>query len=163
MALNGSFYGSTANQFIKPRIEWSAVQDVAGNYSDVTATLYYSRTNKGYETYGTWRGSLTIDGNTANASKVLTITYNSNTLAITHTARVLHDAYGEKTLTISAVGAMAGTSLSDTQISGQITLDAIARASAIARCSLSDIMSAGSATPIICLSLASGMSPSIGA
>lgn len=131
MALNGSFYGSTDNQFIKPRIEWSAVQDVAGNYSDVTATLYYSRTNQGYETYGTWRGSLTIDGDTADASQVLTITYNSNTMAISHTVRVWHDAYGEKTLAISAEGSMKGTSLSSTQISGEITLDAIARASAI--------------------------------
>lgn len=131
MALNGSFYGSTDNQFIKPRIDWFAVQDVAGNYSDVTATLYYSRTNQGYETYGTWRGSLTIDGQTTEASQVLRITYNSNTEAISCTVRVCHDDYGEKTLTISAEGSMKGTSLTGTRISGEITLDAIARASGI--------------------------------
>ena len=43
MAINGSFYGKTGNTAIKPKITWEAVADEQGNYSDVTATLTYSR------------------------------------------------------------------------------------------------------------------------
>ena len=62
MALSGAFTGTTGNQYIFPTIKWSAVQSQDGNYSDVTATLYYSRSNSGYTTSGTWSGGITIDG-----------------------------------------------------------------------------------------------------
>ena len=61
MALSGAFTGTTGNQYIFPTIKWSAVQSQDGNYSDVTATLYYSRSNSGYTTSGTWSGGITID------------------------------------------------------------------------------------------------------
>lgn len=131
MALKGSFYGTTSNSYIKPKIEWSAVQSVAGNYSDITATLTYSRTNQGYSTGGAWSGSLTIGQDTKTGTGSFDITYNSNTVAITHTARVHHDEYGKLSVTISATGAISGSSLSSTNISEKVTLDTIARASAI--------------------------------
>lgn len=131
MALSGTFYGTTTNERVKPKIVWSAVQNVAGNYSDVTATLSYSRTNTGYETAGLWEGSITIDGDTKSESKNLSITYNSNTQAITHTVRVSHDSYGAKSLIISASGGIGISSMTATNISATVRLDTIARASSV--------------------------------
>jgi hypothetical protein len=131
MALSGTFYGTTTNERIKPKIVWSAVQNVAGNYSDVTATLSYSRTNTGYETAGLWEGSITIDGDTKSESKNLSITYNSNTQAITHTVRVSHDSYGAKEVIISASGGIGISSMTATNISATVRLDTIARASSV--------------------------------
>lgn len=128
MALSGNFSGSTGNQYIYPEIYWSAVQSVDGNYSDVTATLYYSRSNSGYTTTGTWSGGITINGSRTSGSRYLSISYQSETMAISATVRVYHDADGSKAITISADGAISGTSLSATSISAAITLDTIPRA-----------------------------------
>ena len=131
MALSGTFYGTTDNDRVKPKITWSGSQSVAGNYTDITATLSYSRTNKGYETAGLWKGSLTIGESKKEGSKTLSITYNSDTVAITHTVRVYHDSYGEKALTISATGGIAVSSMKTTTIAATVTLDTIARASTL--------------------------------
>lgn len=131
MALNGTFYGTTSNAKVKPKIVWSAVQDIAGNWSDVTATLYYSRTNTGYTTAGKWEGSITINGTAKSESRNLSITYDSNTQAITNTVRVYHDDYGAKTLTISASGGIAVSSMTATTISAAIALDTIPRAAGV--------------------------------
>ena len=137
MALSGSFTGKTANQYIKPKITWSATQSITGNYSDVTATLTYSRTNTGYTTSGSWAGSLYIDKGTDDeqrakvSGKLIEITYNSNTLAISKTFRVNHNADGTKSITISATGSISGTTLSSTTISSTVTLDTIPRTSTV--------------------------------
>lgn len=135
MALSGYFYGTTANVRIKPKITWSAVQNISQNYSDITATLSYSRTNSGYPTEGDWTGSLTIGSSTGSVSSVhIKIDYESNTVAITHTARVYHDSYGKLSLTVSAQGRIynpASSTLKSTTISGGITLDTIPRASTV--------------------------------
>lgn len=131
MALSGNFSGSTGNQYIYPEIHWSAVQSIDGNYSDVTATLYYSRSNSGYTTTGTWSGGITINGSRTSGSRYLEISYHSETMAISSTVRVYHDADGSKSITISADGSVGGTTLSSTSISAIVTLDTIPRASAI--------------------------------
>lgn len=140
MALSGSFSGKTANQFIKPTIIWSAVQNVLENYSDVTAELRYSRTNTGYTTEGNWSGAIWVDKGLATEQKQsgsktgnqgFKLTYKSNTLAMKHTFRVYHDSKGSRTITLSATGSASGTSLTSTTISAQISLDAIPRASTI--------------------------------
>ena len=128
MALSGSFTGTTANQYITPKIIWNATQSVSGNYSTVTATLTYSRNNTGYASEGDWSGSLTINGNTTTATKHLVITYNSNTIAVTHTVQVAHDADGTKSITISADGSMPPSTLTSTSISATVTLSTIPRA-----------------------------------
>jgi len=129
MALSGSFTGTANNRYILPTITWSASQSIDGNYSVVTATLAYSRTNSGYTTSGTWSGSLAIDGDTKSAAQRLSITQGSNTAAITHTVRVPHNADGTKSVTISAAGGIPGTSFTSTSISATVELDAIPRAS----------------------------------
>ncbi len=134
MALSGIFYGTTSNPRLKPQISWSAVQSIEGNYSDVTAKLQYTRSNSGYTTGGTWEGSLTINGEKTTKRLYMEITYGNLTTVITATARVYHDALGEKTITISGAGGIvspAEASLKTTTISGNITLDTIPRATEI--------------------------------
>lgn len=129
MAVNGTITGYTSNAQIAARIEWSATQSFASNSSTITATLYYSRTNAtGDQTAGYWDGSLTIDGNTNTVeNKHIRISYNSNTVAITHTVTVRHNDDGSRNVTISASGLIPSTSLSNTVISGTVTLDAFDR------------------------------------
>ena len=131
MALRGEFYGSTNNAFIKPKITWEAVQNPEENCSLVTATLTYSRTNTGFTTSGTWVGELKIGADGKVESRYVSITYASNTVAITYTARVDHDAYGCAKIEISATGSIPGTTLESTAISQSIALDTIALASTI--------------------------------
>ena len=131
MAGSGSFTGTTANSAIVPTITWSAVQSQEGNYSDVTAVLTYDRTNSGYTTYGTWSGSITINGAATAGSRYLEIGYQTHTEAIRATVRVYHEADGSRSVTISAAGGISGTSLFSTEIAGTVTLDMIPRASAL--------------------------------
>ena len=130
MALSGVINGTVHNT-LNCKITWSAVQSVSGNYSDVTAILTYSRTNSGYTTSGSWSGSITINGVTTKGSKNISISYNSNTEAMRATTRVYHDANGTKTITISATGSAPPSSLTSTNCSGSVTLDAIPRAATI--------------------------------
>ena len=128
MALNGTFYGSTSNEYIQPKIVWKATQSITGNYSTVTATLYYSRTNSGYGTYGTGTFGITINGSTETVTKEITIGYNSNTLAVSHSVKVNHNDDGSKQITISGTGSISGTTFTSTTISSTVTLDTIPRA-----------------------------------
>ena len=137
MALSGKFSGKTSNQFVKPTISWSAEQNILENYSDITVELRYSRTNTGYTTGGYWSGSLYVDKGLDTeqkatvSSKYLEITYKSDTLAISHTFRVYHDALGAKKITLSAAGSITGTSVTSTTISQEVELDTIPRSSTI--------------------------------
>lgn len=135
MALQGTFYGTTANVRITPIIEWSATQSVAGNYSDITATLSYTKKNSNPTTGGRWTGSLTIGDNTKNVSSQYIEVYQDKiTQVMTHTARVYHDSYGKATVTISATGGIVNPSsstLQNTKISATVTLDTIPRASGV--------------------------------
>ena len=131
MAISGNFYGTTSNTAIKPKITWSSQANPEGNYSDVTATLSYSRTDS-YKTYGYWAGSLSINADKKTFSgKYIEITYNSNTVTLTHTVRVPHGDNGEKTVTITATGSISGTTLTSTTISGKVALETIPRAATI--------------------------------
>lgn len=135
MALSGSFIGTTNNQYIQPKITWSATQDIAGNFSTVTATLTYSRTNSGYTTKGKWSGSITINRTTTNysTSNTIVITQNSNTVAMTATVKVPHDNDGKKSVYISCTGGMTASSISlkTTSCASTITLDTIPRQATI--------------------------------
>ena len=132
--LEGILYGTTANARIKAELYWQAVQNIEENYSDITATLTYSRTNSGYTTEGNWRGAITIGDQRFSGTQHIVVTKDSKTVAMTATARVPHDDYGQLKLTISAEGRIvnpASSTLSETTLSGEVTLDPIARASDI--------------------------------
>ncbi len=132
MAINGILTGTTSNQMITPEIRWSAVQNYAENYSVVTASLHYSRVNTGYTTYGTWEGSLSINGETLTGSRYIEIGYQSGTEAIIFTVRVPHNADGAKSILIEATGCIPGTTLTKTDVFGTVTLNTIPRASTVA-------------------------------
>lgn len=134
MALNGYFYGTTANDRIKPKLSWEAVQNTEENYSDVTVTLSYSRTNSGYTTAGNWSGTIYLGDQSQSGKKYITVTYNSNTEALSATFRAYHDDYGELKLSLSAEGEIynpSDSTLKDTTISGEIELDTIIHAATI--------------------------------
>ncbi|MCB5366911.1 DUF859 family phage minor structural protein [Collinsella aerofaciens] len=127
----GSFKVTTSNSYISGRVEWSSTPNTSGNYSTVTATLYLSRTNTGYTTYGSGTMHLNIDGTSFSNSDSWSITYNSNTVMITATKTVYHNSDGTKSITISWAGSM-DTPLTVNNGSGTAVLDTIPRASTVA-------------------------------
>lgn len=128
---SGTIYGSTGNQYIDSKIEWSSTANNSANTSSVTAKLYYKRNNSGFTTYGSGNFSISIDGQNTTASATLTITGSAWVLAMTATKTVTHNNDGSKSLTISSTGSISGTSLTSTSCSGRVTLGTIPRASTI--------------------------------
>lgn len=132
--ITGIINGTTSNSKIDSRIVWEETVDIAGNKGAVKATLQL-RTRTGYETTsGGADASITINGNK------LTWDDFSRTIGagtawvdiIWHTvANIAHNDDGTKSITISASGKMAGTSVSSISCSGTAVLYAIPRASAI--------------------------------
>lgn len=146
MALSGSKTGSvTLNSgYFTFYLEWSAEQNIAENYSNVTVNTYVS-TNNTYQTFdtvGTRDHSITIDGTTTTLKKVIDCNpWNSNGVYLIQTAskRVYHNDNGEKSITISArsnghalsYGYSSSLSADATISAFTITLDTIPRASSI--------------------------------
>lgn len=130
---SGVINGTTGNEYIDSKIEWSSKVDTANNRSTVTAKLYYKRNNE-YTggTYGTGSYSITINGEKTSKSGVYLEIYNTAwVLALTATATVPHNSDGSKSITISATGGIPGLSFDSTNCSGTAKLDTIARASTI--------------------------------
>ena len=153
MALSGNFTGTTSNQYITPKIVWSATQDKTNNKSTVTAKLYYAKSaTSTASTQGHWGGSITIGGFTQSFSNVyVTLTAdNSDKLVATFSKTIDHNADGTKSITISASGSVSGTTLTSTSISKSVTLDTIPRESSIS-CTTANIES----KPTITISRAS--------
>jgi hypothetical protein len=101
MALSGSYIYDFTSYFWL-RLDWSATQSVSGNYSIVTAKLYFG--GSGYtSSSGTRAGSITIDGtkysltaSTVNKSRGQTI------LLFSKSKTVYHNADGTKTFSLTA-------------------------------------------------------------
>ena len=126
--------GSTSNKNITCKIEWASTPSTANNSSEVTAKLYYRRTNtySGTATSGNGTFSITIDGQKESKSTKLTIPNDKRwVLAITVTKTVNHSDDGSKSIAISASGSISSTSLTSTTCGGTAALDTIARASKI--------------------------------
>lgn len=128
---SGTINGSTGNQYIDAKVEWSSSVDTTANKSTVTAALYYKRNNTGFTTSGTGTFSITINGEKTSANKTLTITNAAWVKAVEATVTVSHNADGTKSVGISATGSIPDTSLSSTSVNGTAKLDTIARASTI--------------------------------
>ena len=143
MALSGTINGSVTQKssYFSFYLTWSATQNVAGNYSDVTVNTYW-KTNNTYHTFdtvGSRSASITINGTTSSISKVFSVYWSSNPYLIqTATQRVYHNNDGTKSITISAranghaasYGPSSSTASSaDCTASGTITLNTIPRAS----------------------------------
>lgn len=125
---SGTINGTTSNQYIICKVEWSSAINIAGNYSTVYASLYYKRTNTGYTTEGT--GSFTINiGNYSGTTNNKHLAIGSDwVLAASHSVLIGHKDDGSQTITISATGSLPPSSLTSTSCSGSAVLDTIPRA-----------------------------------
>lgn len=129
---SGTIYGTTSNQYIDCKIEWSSVADTANNKSTVTASLYYKRNNTGYTTYGSGSFQIIINNqNVGSTSVTLTIKDDAWVHAATKSLTVSHDTEGKKSVKIKATGYISGTSLEATYCEGTATLDTIPRATTL--------------------------------
>lgn len=149
MALSGTIYGSVTHQPSSSNpfsfyFTWSASQNVANNYSDVTVKTYWATKDTGwtFDTVGSRNASITINGETSSISKVFNCApWTSNPFLIqTATTRVYHNSDGTKSISISvranghasSWGPSASTASSDDcTASTTITLNTIPRAASI--------------------------------
>ena len=128
---SGIINGSTNNEFIAAKIEWSSERDYDLNASMVTAALYYKRLND-YTTYGTGNFIIAFDTTTKRGgSKYVTITNDGWTLAAEATELIHHNSNGYGEVVLSATGGIPGTSFTSTTLSGTAILGTISRASTI--------------------------------
>lgn len=127
---SGTITGSTGNQYIDSKIEWSSVANNSANSSEVTAALYYRRNNTGFKTTGTGTFSITIGDKKTSATKSLTIS-TAWVKAVEATETISHRSDGSKSITISASGSIPSTTLTSTSCSDTVELDTIPRASSI--------------------------------
>ncbi len=106
LALSGSQYELFHNSCHKLIVEWSASQNVGGNYSTVTANLYVQGT-QGWSTI--YSGSvvksvsLVINGNRKNGTARIDINGTEKRLLLSHTVNVPHNADGFKSFRIEGM------------------------------------------------------------
>lgn len=135
MALSGTFtQGFTNNGAFRLRLEWSATQDISGNYSTVWADLYLDSLQSWASVYdGTSSAcSININGNNKSFSNTSTIgAYESKKLG-SHGVVVYHNADGTKQFTISASHnfdiTWNGAYVGNVSVSGNASLNTIPRA-----------------------------------
>lgn len=132
--MGGSFSVSTSNSYIAGTVQWSEGNiNTANNTSDVTATMYLSRTNTGYTSSGTDTFYVTINGTKVSNTLSYKLSYNSNTQMVTATVTVPHNSDGTMNCTIGwGGGGGSGGVFTVNASSGTATLTTIARASTIA-------------------------------
>ena len=137
MALSGSFYKYPVGSF-GLYCSWSATQNTAGYYSDVTVNVYiqHNALSVGARTGSTIRCGDETYSYTAPALSYASGTALTKTLIGSHTFRVNHDAGGgDKSVILSAVwsfnGTYSGTYVGTITASETISLDAIPQQSNI--------------------------------
>lgn len=118
------------------RIEWSAAQNVAGNYSVITCT-HYLINDSGYDLYiGERTNYCNVDGADDSYTSPSISTGGGSTIELgTTTHTVYHNADGTKTAAISATfyiqAYLSGYYVDSITASGSIELDRIPRAATI--------------------------------
>lgn len=129
---SGTIWGSTSNRYISMKIDWwESSVSTEGNSSVVYARLSYMKSSSSTaRTYGTFSGSVSINGNSRSFSFRMTLNANNSWVeAGTHSVTVGHNDDGTKTIWISGNGSIGGTSFSWSNAGGNATLTTIARAS----------------------------------
>lgn len=145
MALSGNFDGTfsgvpSTNR--KPRLYWSATQSVAGNYSDVTLTLYFWLLSDTYWSYNLNEGGASAHWNTGNINGTTSYTYtpydtrsqSGNVFIRTITVRVYHNTDGTKTCWLGWSGD-TNTSMGTYNFGQTVTLTTIPRRATISTAS----------------------------
>lgn len=128
---SGTILGTTNNQHIDSKIEWSGASNIETNSSSVTASLYLRRNNTGYTTEGTGSFTLNIGGQPETVTNKHLVIQNDWVLVMTATKAIVHTSNGSKSITISATGSLPPSSLQSISCSGTAKLDNIPRASTI--------------------------------
>lgn len=133
MALSGQITGVYRGYTL--RADWSATQNISGNYSDITITHTLVIGSAYSLNIGSRSNTCTVDGAAQNyTSPEINQKGGSVTLGRT-THRVNHNADGSKTCTINDVfnvnATIDGSKVSSITASGSITLDDIPRQSTI--------------------------------
>lgn len=133
MATSGTITGGSTTTYgdkIESKITWKRNSySIEKNTSNVTFTLSYKKKDDA-DTYGTGSWKLTIDGKSYTGSSQITITDSGHTNAFSKTVDIAHSADGTKSFNVNASGSyIPGTSFTNTNCSGTVTLDTIPRAS----------------------------------
>lgn len=134
MALSGSISEYITGR--EYRIEWSAVQNVAGNYSVITCT-HYLINDSGYDLYiGERTNYCNVDGASDSYTSPSISTGGGSTIELgTTTHTVYHNADGTKSAAISGTfyiqAYLSGYYMGSITASGSIELDRIPRAATI--------------------------------
>lgn len=121
MALSGTFRINSGVSYLWLQVNWSATQNVAGNYSTVKADVYIQKSGSSTPWNLTNNTLLiNIDGNRYEKSSTFDLRNKSSQLIGSHSARVNHDAAGNKNFSLGVnfpTGISAGT-INGTQIFG---------------------------------------------
>lgn len=130
---SGTFSVTTNNSYISGHISWSeSNENIANNTTDVTATMYLSRTNTYGPSYGTDTFYVTINGTKISNTLSYSISYNSNTVMVSGKVPVTHNADGSKSITIGwGGGGGSGGVFTVNSGSGTANLMTIPRASTV--------------------------------
>lgn len=132
MALSGST-GSNVGSYWRLELDWSATQNIGGNYSDVSVSLYWvsTRSTSGVSSSATKSGYIIIDGTRTNFTATAGLSGNQRKRIATASKRVSHGSDGAKSFSISANFGMAvtlsGTYYGSRTISGTWSLNTIPR------------------------------------
>lgn len=133
MALNGSIGWSSGGSYNSWGIyvTWSATQNIAGNYSDVTASVSIRSTNSGSWFQRDTDIWLSINGSSDHkVFSNLRLNPNSTVPNVySRTVRVPHDTNGEKSFSLSA--SMSNATVGTVSVSGSGSLKPIARVSTL--------------------------------
>ena len=118
------------------RIEWSATQSIAGNYSDITC-VHKLINNAYYDLYINSRtNTCTVDGESEEYTSDAISTTGGSTITLGTTShRVYHNSDGSKSVTITGTfniqATLSGSYVSSITASQSVTLDKIPRAAQI--------------------------------
>lgn len=126
---SGSFNTSTGNPYVQGTVTWSSTPNTGGNYSDVYVEWRFSRTNGGYETYGSGTFGIYVDGQQSVNTLRFSFTQNSRTLVVSGNFRVNHNSDGTKNLRIGVSGYTDVITINEGVV--YVDLDRIPRASSI--------------------------------
>lgn len=126
---SGTINGTTSNQYITVRADWTATADETLNRSTVSVSFYARKSSSSSEATtgkGTWY--LYVDGQATTFTKRVTLSANNQWILIGSTTKTVnHAADGTKSITISATGSIASTTYTSTSLSGTAVMDAIPR------------------------------------
>lgn len=136
---SGTINGTTSNEYIACKIEWSSVAGSdSSNSSALTYTFYARRIANGWtgSSSGTLNLTIKIDGTSYTFSGHISLPASGWTqtgwVQITSdTVNVSHNTDGSKSCSISVTGGISGVSWSSTSLSGTAVLDNIPRASTL--------------------------------